>query len=234
MSNTDNTSQPVRLNKALALRLGVARREADNLIKAGRVAVNGQIAALGSRIAPEDKVEVDGKPTKQTVALVYMAMNKPVGYVCSRRAQGDNPTIYKLLPADMHHLKPVGRLDQNSSGLLLMTNDGDFAFRMTHPKFKKTKIYKVRLDKDLEPLHQQMIADYGVALEDGVSQLGLERLHDSSRKDWRVNMSEGRNRQVRRTFAALGYTVVKLHRTDFGPYALGDIKPGEYENVNML
>jgi pseudouridine synthase len=153
--------------------------------------------------------------------------------VCSRKPQGDSPTIYELLPAEYHALKPVGRLDRNSSGLILLTNDGDFAYRMTHPKFAKTKIYSARLDHDLEPLHQQMISDYGVQLEDGVSKLMLERLREDSRKEWRVTMSEGRNRQIRRTFASLGYEVVKLHRTNFGNYSVGDMKTGTYELVDM-
>jgi pseudouridine synthase len=104
---------------------------------------------------------------------------------------------------------------------------------MTHPKFTKVKVYKVRLDHDLAPLHQQMISDHGITLEDGPSKLSLERLSDDSRTDWIVTMSEGRNRQIRRTFLALGYEVAKLHRTDFGPYSLGDIKPGEFKIVDM-
>ena len=101
---------------------------------------------------------------------------------------------------------------------------------MTHPKFAKTKIYEVELNRALEPLHQQEIADFGIEIGDGVSKLGLERL-DDSRKNWRVTMSEGRNRQIRRTFAALGYNVEKLHRTDFGPYRLNKLKPGEFQEV---
>jgi pseudouridine synthase len=104
---------------------------------------------------------------------------------------------------------------------------------MTHPKFAKTKLYNVQLDHDLEPLHQQMISDYGVELEDGTSKLGLERLNDTDRKRWIVTMKEGRNRQIRRTFGSLGYTVDKLHRTNFGNYTVGDIKPGSYEIVTI-
>ena len=105
---------------------------------------------------------------------------------------------------------------------------------MTHPKFAKTKIYKVRLDQELAPLHQQMISDYGVQLEDGTSTLMLERLSDTNRTEWQVSMSEGRNRQIRRTFASLGYEVKKLHRVNFGGYSLDDIKVGETKIVNML
>lgn len=180
-----------------------------------------------------DSITVSGKPLAAPVSYQYVALNKPVGYVCSRKPQGDSPTIYELLPAGYHALKPVGRLDRNSSGIILLTNDGDFAFKMTHPKFAKTKIYSVRLDRELEPLHQQMISDYGVQLEDGPSKLHLERLHDDTRKEWRVVMSEGRNRQIRRTFASLGYEVKKLHRTNFGNYSVGDMEPGSYQTVTI-
>lgn len=222
-----------RLNKHLALQLGVSRREADLLIQKGSVTVNGTVATLGARFQEGDAITVNNKPLTDTADYQYLLLNKPVGYVCSRRAQGDAPTVYELLPKEYHALKPVGRLDRDSSGLILLSNDGDFAYRMTHPKFAKAKIYKVRLDKELEPLHQQMISDYGVHLEDGVSKFSLMRLSDTNRKEWQVTMSEGRNRQIRRTFTALGYTVTKLHRTNFGNYSLDDIKPGEYKITEM-
>ena len=155
---------------------------------------------------------------------MYLAFNKPVGYVCSRRAQGEAPTLYELLPEDYQKLKTVGRLDKDSSGLILLTNDGDFAFQMTHPKFHKEKIYEVELDRPLEPLHQQMISDYGVMLDDGPSSFTV--IHDNN--IYTVVLSEGRNRQIRRTFAALGYRVTKLHRIQFGKYQLSGLKPGKY------
>lgn len=222
-----------RLNKFLALHLGLSRREADNYIAEQRVAINGAVASLGARILPSDTITVDGTPLAATTKLQYLLLNKPVGYVSSRRAQGEAPTLYDLLPAEYYTLKPVGRLDKNSSGALLLTNDGDFAFKMTHPRFYKVKKYLVRLSHDLEPLHQQMISDHGVQLEDGPSQLSLERLNEDNREEWIVTMSEGRNRQIRRTFAALGYTVVKLHRTHFGNYSIGDIQPGNYKVVDI-
>lgn len=230
---TPEETPTTRLNKHLALQLGVSRREADNLIVEKRVLVNDKIAELGSRITPGDTVTVDGKAIKDDTGYVYLALNKPTGYVCSRRQQGDSPTIYSLLPQEYHNLKPVGRLDRESSGIILLSNDGDFAFQMTHPKFAKTKLYNVRLDKDLEPLHQQMISDYGVQLEDGTSSFGLERMNDTDRKSWIVTMTEGRNRQIRRTFGSLGYSVTKLHRTNFGNYAVGDIKPGAFEVISI-
>ncbi len=226
------SSDASRLNKFLALALGISRREADNLIARQVVKVNGQIAILGSRLEKDDEITVNGRRIGTAIKYECLALNKPTGYVCSRKKQGDTPTIYSLLPPRYHHLKTVGRLDRNSSGLILLTNDGDFAYRMTHPKFHKVKIYKVRLDTDLQPLHQQMISDYGINLQDGVSKLSLERIKDS-RKDWTVTMSEGRNRQIRRTFSALGYDVKKLHRTNFGNYSLDDIPSGKYKILDI-
>lgn len=215
--------QPIRLNKFLAERIGVSRREADDLIAAGKVTVNGQKAELGARIDKTSKVCYNKKIIPFETDYLYIAMNKPVGYVCSRRAQGQTPTLYELLPKEYQKLKTVGRLDKDSSGLILLTNDGDFAFSMTHPKFKKEKIYEVELNKTLEPLHQQMISDYGIMLDDGPSRFTI--IHDQDK--YIVKLSEGRNRQIRRTFAALGYKVTKLHRTNFGPYGLAGLKPGK-------
>ena len=225
-SNSTNSSAQ-RLNKFVALALGVSRRQADELIEQGKVTVNDQPAKLGQRITTTDIIHYGNKPlTAQAHQLILL--HKPVGYLCSRASQGGVPTIYELLPTNLHHLKPVGRLDKDSSGLILLTNDGDFAHQMTHPSFYKMKRYLVTLDRPLQPLHRQMINDFGVQLPDGPSRLTLERQHEGDEHRWIVQMSEGRNRQIRRTFAALGYTVTKLHRTDFGGYTLGDIKRGEF------
>lgn len=217
----------IRLNKFIAHHGGYSRRQADDLIVAKKVTLNGSPATIGDRVTVSDKIEIDGKPLKATVAISVL-MNKPTNYVCSRRRQGDTPTIYELLPESLHTLKPAGRLDSDSSGLLLLTTDGDLAFRMTHPKFHKQKTYLVSLDRDLEPLHQQMISDFGIQLEDGPSKLLLHKQTDTSRKDWVVSMHEGRNRQIRRTFAALGYTVTQLHRTQFGEYTLDALHGEQY------
>lgn len=239
----------IRLNKYLAEQLGISRREADDAIVAGKVTVNGEDAVLGARIRLPDEVltGADGSFLQKTldkipevcyngeivpfrVGYTYLALNKPTGYVCSRKRQGEIPTLFELLPEKYKSLKTVGRLDKDSEGLILLTNDGDFAFQMTHPSFQKTKVYEVWLDRALEPLHQQMISDFGIELKDGRSQMGLIRL-DDSRKVWQVTLTEGRNRQIRRTFGALGYTVVKLKRMTFGKYELGELKVGEFQEV---
>ena len=255
-------NQWVRLNKYLAERLGVSRREADDLILSGKILINQNPAKLGARVKSDDEISYGGKIIPQENSYTYLALNKPVGYVCSRRAQGPAPTIYELLPRKYHHLKTVGRLDKDSSGLILLTNDGDFAFQMTHPKFRKTKIYEVELNKPLEPLHQQMIMDYGVMLDDGLSRFkiiecelakpllrGIRSCYEDaatspvktgarsvpkktvSQVHYIVFLTEGRNRQIRRTFAALGYKVTKLHRTQFGKYELGHLSIGKYDII---
>lgn len=222
-------TETIRLNKFLAERIGISRREADELIAKGLVTVNGEAAVTGARVDKSDKVCYNKKIIPFDAEYIYLAMNKPVGYVCSRRAQGDAPTIYELLPAEYRHLKTVGRLDKDSSGLILLTNDGDFAYQHTHPKFKKEKIYEVELDRPLEPLHQQMISDYGVMLDDGPSRFTV--IHEGNK--YIAILSEGRNRQIRRTFAALGYRVERLHRTNFGIYELNGLKPGKYVKIKV-
>lgn len=224
-----NSPQPIRLNKFLAERLGVSRREADDLIAAGKVTVNGQTAVLGTKIDDKSKICCNNKAVSHESERIYLALNKPVGYVCSRHAQGPAPTLYELLPAKYRKLKTVGRLDKDSSGLILLTNDGDFAFRLTHPKFKKEKIYEVELDRPLAPLHQQMISDFGVEIGDGISKFTVIR--EATQASYVVILTEGRNRQIRRTFAALGYKVTKLHRTQFGKYQLGTLKSGKYDII---
>lgn len=220
--------QPIRLNKFLAERIGVSRREADDLIAAGKIKIDDKVAALGDRVDKNSKVWYNGSIIPFGTDFLYIAMNKPVGYVCSRRAQGSAPTIYELLPKEYQKLKTVGRLDKDSSGLILLTNDGNFAYEHTHPKFKKEKIYEVELDRSLEPLHQQMISDYGIMLEDGPSKFMI--IHDGDK--YIVKLSEGRNRQIRRTFASLGYRVVKLHRTSFGVYELNNLELGKFQIIN--
>jgi pseudouridine synthase len=223
----------LRLNKHLALQLGISRREADDLIEKGNVTIDGKQATLGARFSKNAVITINDEPLDKTTPFVYLALNKPVGYVCSRRAQDENPTIYELLPEKYHALKPVGRLDKDSSGLILLSNDGDFAFEMTHPKFQKPKRYELKLDRPLEALHQQMIADYGVNLTDGASKLTLEKLDEDDRTRWYVSMKEGRNRQIRRTFGALGYTVLELNRLEFGNYQIGNLESGHFQVVNI-
>lgn len=220
----------MRINRFVASSSGLSRRAADAAIEHGRVLVNGTQPVVGQEVGTSDVVSLDGRTlhlaTPQTIIL-----NKPVGYVVSRDGQGSK-TIYDLLPPELHHLKPVGRLDKDSSGLLLLTNDGALAHTLTHPSRHKIKIYEIELDTPLQPLHQQMISEHGIQLEDDPSRLQLTRQEEGNGRKWQVSMQEGRNRQIRRTFAALGYDVRHLHRTHFGPYALNGLAPGIYKTVD--
>lgn len=218
----------MRINKFVALATGLSRRASDEAIAGGRVAINGLTAEQGAIVADTDSVALDNKTITPAVKRTIM-LNKPAGYVVSRDGQGSK-TIYDLMPEGYHHLKPVGRLDKYSSGLLLLTNDGELANQLTHPSNQKTKIYEIGLDKPLEPLHHQMFVDYGVQLDDGSSKFDSLTKMDDDRL-WQVALHEGRNRQIRRSFEALGYTVTKLHRTHFGPYKLGELKPGHTKEI---
>lgn len=214
----------MRLNRFLALATGLSRRAADAAITANRVTINDQPAKLGDDVSETDIVKLDQQIFTPSVKPITIMLNKPPGYVCSRAGQGSR-TIYDLLPAEYHSLKPVGRLDKDSSGLLLLTDDGDLTNRLTHPRYAKAKLYEVTLDKPLATIDRTAIGQ-GVELDDGASRLQLEPLGSNR---WQVTMSEGRNRQIRRTFAALGYVVIKLHRSRFGPYSLDDLPAGKFQ-----
>jgi 23S rRNA pseudouridine2605 synthase len=212
----------MRINRYIAHATGMSRRTADRVIAEDRVRVNDQPTTPGVQIGPSDQVKLDGKALSISEDLRVVVLNKPTGYVVSRVGQGSK-TIYELLPPELHHLKPVGRLDKESSGLLLLTDDGQLAHRLTHPSSQKSKIYEIALDAPLRPTDQQKI-EQGIQLEDGVSKLQLS----GKDQDWVVTMHEGRNRQIRRTFTRLGYIVTKLHRTHFGAYTLQDLSSGQF------
>ncbi len=218
----------MRINKYIARATGLSRRVADKAVEQGNVLVNGVPGVAGQEIAENDEVMLGGTIIRFVEQSQTITLNKPTGYVVSRDGQGSK-TIYELLPPELHHLKPIGRLDKDSSGLLLLTNDGQLAQELTHPKYRKTKIYEVTLSTPLQPLHRQMISDNGLQLHDGLSRLQLERLRDGDDKSWRITMHEGRNRQIRRTFAALGYGITRLHRTHFGNYTLGNLPNSQHK-----
>lgn len=220
----------MRINRYVAQATGMSRRAADKAIQDGRVLVDGQATDAGQQVGDSSIVTLDDERL-ELLALTTIMLHKPVGYICSRNGQGSK-TVYDLLSEDLHHLKPVGRLDKDSSGLLLLTNDGELAQNLTHPSKQKIKRYDIVLNKDLQPLHRQMIQDFGVQLSDGNSQFIVERQEDDNEQKWTVVIHEGRNRQIRRTFDALGYTVIKLHRTHFGDYILGNLVSSKYQIIS--
>ncbi len=223
----------MRLNQFLARHTDLSRRSADQAIAEGRVEINGTPAKLGDVVIASDRVTLDGHLVEPAAPLTTIMLNKPTGYVCSRQGQGSQ-TVYDLLPKKLHHLNPVGRLDKDSSGLLLMTNDGSLANELTHPRYQKTKIYLVELDKELQTRDGTKLRK-GVSIgDDRPSKLEVTQhwVGGAGNRLYRVAISEGRNRQIRRSFAALGYKVTSLHRISFGPYTLGTLKPGAYKPLS--
>jgi 23S rRNA pseudouridine2605 synthase len=216
----------MRINRYIAFATGMSRRAADQAILEDRVRLNNVVPQPGVDVGDQDSVSLDGAVLTLPEKFHTIVLNKPVGYVVSRDGQGSK-TIYELLPPELHNLKPIGRLDKDSSGLLLLTDNGTLAQELTHPSRQKKKVYIVRLNKSLsEGAATSIVA--GVQLDDGVSRLELKG-HDTS---WVVTMYEGRNRQVRRTFEYFNYMVVALHRVRFGDYVLSSKQgSGEYKEI---
>jgi 23S rRNA pseudouridine2605 synthase len=215
----------VRLNKLLSENTRLSRRKADEAISAGLVTVNGKVAKIGQSTEPSDVVEYNHRKIGQLHSKTTIMLNKPRGYVCSRNGQGSK-TIYSLIPLDLHGLNPVGRLDKDSSGLLLMTNDGELLNNLAHPSNKKDKVYIVKLEKPLDEAGLAKINNF-VILEDGPSKMKA-KFNSLSRDELTVTLQQGRNRQIRRTFEKLGYKVIRLERISFGNYQLGNLGRGKY------
>jgi 23S rRNA pseudouridine2605 synthase len=215
----------MRLNQYLAKHTELSRRSADTAIADGRVIVNGKLPEMGQQFQESDVVELDGVPLKKLKTTTIM-LNKPIKTICSKVQQGNVATVYSLLPEDLQHLTYVGRLDKDTSGLLIMSNDGDLIQAVTHPSHQVIKQYEAQLPRTLRPQDLQAL-QAGVALEDGISKLEVS----GKGRDWVIKIHEGRNRQIRRTFEALGYELDRLHRSKIGKLSLGALKTGEYKEI---
>lgn len=222
---------PERLQKVLA-RAGVgSRRACEALIAQGRVQVNGvTVTRLGTRVDPQrDEVRVDGRPIRirQDVERVYLMMNKPVGVLTTMRDPRGEPTVAELLPAGLPRVFPVGRLDRDSSGLLLFTNDGELAARLLHPRYHVTKTYRVVVEGVPSPQALKHLRE-GIPLEDGLTAPAQVTLLKKGRgsSTLLVVLREGRKRQVRRMFQWVGHPVLRLERIAFGPLTLKGLPPG--------
>jgi len=226
---------PMRLQKFLA-RAGVAsRRGSEDLMTAGRVSVNGSVVTeLGARVDPaRDRVAVDGREVALSDAPAYLALNKPAGYVTTMSDPHGRPTVAQLVPAAEHPgLFPIGRLDLDTTGLLLFTTDGELGFRLLHPRFHVEKTYQVVAngsvgDESLAALGR------GIELDDGLTAPARVRLlgRDST-SEVEITIREGRKRQVRRMFLAVGNPVLSLHRVSFGPIELGAMESGAVRELS--
>lgn len=226
------TSNEVRLNKYIANAGVCSRREADKLIAAGEIKVNGQVVTeLGYKVEPTDKVVYKGKkltPEKP----VYVLLNKPKDFITTTDDPENRRTVMELVKnACEERIYPVGRLDRNTTGLLLFTNDGELARKLAHPSHKVRKIYKVELDKGITK-EDFIKIENGLELEDGIAIVDGLAIVDNNKKMIGIEIHIGKNRIVRRIFEHLGYDVVKLDRVMYGPLDKLNLPRGKWRFLN--
>lgn len=241
MSNPSRTTL-VRLNKLIADSGLASRRAADRLIEEGHVTVNGKrVFELGVRVDPaNDKVVVDGKPLRKQFQKLYLIFNKPKGVLSTLSDPHDRPCLIDYLGDVPARVFPVGRLDWDSEGLILLTNDGDFANKIMHPRAEVTKTYLVKVDGQPAPEQIQKLLK-GVSIVGGrVAARSIEKIRrpdGSDQYDWyKMVITEGKNRQIRQMFEKIGFDVMKLQRVAIGRLRLGNLERGElvYLNENMI
>lgn len=218
----------MRINKFLAEKGVASRRGADEMIKSGRVTVNGKTAELGTDISENDKVQADGVPIAQgEIALKYFVMNKPKGVVCTMSDDRGRKTVADLLPEGIGRVFPVGRLDYDTEGLLILTNDGDLAYALTHPSREVPKTYLAKIEgilteKDLNPIRS------GIELDGVLTHKCKAHIVETNKEYTKVHLTitEGRNREIRRMFEAIGKNVCFLKRVKIGSLALSRLDRG--------
>jgi len=229
-ATTPDPGRGGRLQKVLAAAGVASRREAERLIQGGRVAVNGQVVAIpGTRVDPaQDVVRLDGRRLRTEERRVYYLLNKPKGYITTSRDPEGRPTVLDLLRGVRERVYPVGRLDWHSEGLLILTNDGDLAFELTHPSNHVAKVYRVKV-KGLVPNAALQAVRRGLYLNGRKSLPAQVRRITSRLHSWlEITLYEGQKNQIRRTFERLGHPVLKLKRVAIGALSDGDLKPGSY------
>jgi len=219
----------VRINKFIAMHSDIARRTVDEYILQGRVTINGiSISQPGFKIDPaKDKVSVDGEPIKINTKKIYIILNKPEGVISSVSDEKRRKTVIDLINLK-DRIFPIGRLDYDTTGLLLLTNDGDFANKLMHPKFKVNKTYLVQISRPLEERHKIKLMS-GIKIEGRKTspcEITFPKRNDFTYVS--ITLHEGRNRQVRNMFEHYGYFVRNLHRSGYGSLTVEGLKPGEW------
>jgi len=224
----------VRIQKLIA-RAGLAsRREAERWIEQGRVTLNGKRVSLGDQANPHhDQVEIDGRPLSKEQNKCYLMLNKPLGYVTTAHDPQGRATVFDLVAQVPERLFSIGRLDLNTGGLLLLTNDGALANSLLHPRYGIPKTYRVKISGELGPVARQSL-EQGVSLEDGITAPAqVSRIRESSRNTWfDLTITEGRNRQVRRMCEAVGCSVSMLKRVRFGTLELKALPVGRFRHLS--
>ncbi|MEX2579664.1 MAG: pseudouridine synthase [Verrucomicrobiales bacterium] len=219
----------VRLNRFLASCGAGSRRGCEEFIKQGRVEINGRIVLdLGTRVQPDDHVKLDGKLLR-TQSDLTLVLNKPKGYICTKSDPERRKTIYELLPPKFATLNYVGRLDYNSTGLILLTSSGEWTERLAHPRFHVEKEYEVTLER---PFHGELTPQLleGIHLSEGLAK--AESVTFETRRRLRVVLTQGYNRQIRRMFSKLDYKVKSLERIRIGSLVVPSLSTGEYQILN--
>ncbi len=237
----NNSAERVRLNKLIADSGLASRRHADRMIEEGQVTVNGKrVYELGVKVDPQsDRILINGKPLRKPLSQkIYIIFNKPTGVLTTMEDPLDRPTVAEYLEGVTARVFPVGRLDWDSEGMLLLTNDGDFANKVMHPKAEVTKTYLVKLDGKPEA-HQLEKLRKGVSIVGGrVSARHIEKIkktgeNKSDKYEWyKIVITEGKNRQIRQMFAKIGFDVLRLQRVAIGRLRLGALKSGELAYLN--
>lgn len=224
-----------RLQKVMAQAGVGSRRACEEMIKENRVQVNGKLATLGQKVdQAKDQIVVDGKPLGKEEPKRYYILNKPFGYITTAKDQFSRKSVLDLLPNVVERVYPVGRLDYDSEGLVLLTNDGELAYQIMHPKFELPKTYLVQLEgkATMDAIYRLRT---GIVLEDGPTKPAEVQVlkSEEDRTVLRLTITEGRNRQIRRMCASLGYTVRRLTRVGVGPLTMGRLAPGMYRALTV-
>lgn len=222
----------VRLQKFLAEAGLASRRASEEIIESGRVSVNGEVVRLlGSKVQPGDAVTVDGKPVRAR-RKIYAALHKPAGCVCSRKDEAGRETIYDLLPKEWGNLYSVGRLDYDTEGLLFLTNDGEFALRLTHPRYGVRKRYRAFVDGRVD---EAMLKQFTAGVWHAGERLKAERTWlvtaSNARSVVDLELAEGKNREVRRLFETQELAVTRLVRTQIGKIKLAELPAGKWRTL---
>ncbi len=226
---------PERLQKILAQAGVASRRASEEMITSGRVQVNGQVVTeLGTKVDPKkDVIEVDGRRLRTRVEPVYLMLHKPAGYISTARDPEGRRTVLDLVPRGQR-LYPVGRLDADSEGLLLLTNDGDLANRLTHPRYEQEKEYSVLVTGEPTPgVLDQLHEGVWLAEEDAIAHAEASVVATTEQGTWlHIILREGRKRQIRRMLASVGHQVKRLIRVRVGPLKLGDLQTGKWRRLS--
>jgi pseudouridine synthase len=230
--------EAIRLQKLLSMAGVASRRAAEQLILEGRVVVNGEVVmTLGSKADPaQDDIRVDGRRLRFDTRQRYIVLNKPKGYVTTRKDPEGRKTVMELLTGVREYVYPVGRLDYETDGVLLMTSDGDLAARLTHPRHEVERVYEATVvgapvEEDLDKLRRGIFLDGRRTAPAGVRRAGTTGKGRKQLTKLTIALREGRNRQVRRMCASIGHPVRRLTRIRMGPIALGDLRPGQWRDL---